>query len=90
MKCPHCQQDMPEPEAPVAHPLHMQFVGRQVFTVDGHSGIWCGEPDRFDDGDKAGLVVKFENPQRGRERRKTLYRLDSLTAQIKKALECTP
>jgi hypothetical protein len=68
----------------------MQFVGRQVFTVDGHPGIWCGEPDRFDDGDKIGLTVKFENPQRGRERRKTLYRLDTLTAKIKRALECTP
>lgn len=77
---------MPGPEPPLATALHCQYVGRALFIVEGHPGLWCGQADRFGDAQPESLEVTVGPPQRGRARRRTLYRLDALTKQFKEAL----
>lgn len=66
------------------------YLGRQVFRVDGHSGLWGHDPRWNDQSKQPGLLCCFpERAGRGHSKRSrtgTLYRLEDLTAEVAKAI----
>lgn len=66
------------------------YLGRQVFRVDGHSGLWGHDPRSNAQSKQPGLLCHFpERAGRGyskQSRTGTLYQLEDLTAEVEHAV----
>lgn len=72
-----------KPQGPLATRIDVDHCGRHLFVVEGKTGIWCSHRD-YDEPDSEMIDARVDKPQRGRARRKTLYRLDGLSKRLLK------
>lgn len=90
-KCPYCGNQMkPGSSLPIAHRLSgLCDCGRQLFWVEGESGVWArNNGHRDEDRDAKELVVQgaADGRSRGREKVFRLFLLNSVTSELCKAL----
>lgn len=81
-RCPRCHQIVPnEPELPIARHVPLHHCGRQLFVVDGQTGLWAYRRS-YGEMSPSVLCSIDEPTRRGRPRLKTLYLQQELTTEI--------